>query len=92
MIQTIAIHHVRDEHRADFLAFMRRVETAVAGADGLLDFTSWQDGLTGRLVGVGRWESPAAFEAAVPRIMSFSSERREEWVERPDELLILSET
>lgn len=89
MIQTIAIHHVRLEHRAAFLAFMAKVETAVADASGLIDFTSWVDALSGWLVGVGRWESQQAFEAAMPQIMSLSSERQDHWTERPDELLVL---
>jgi len=89
MFQTIAIHDVRPEHRDDFLAFMRRVEEAVADADGLVDFGSYVDVATGRLVGVGRWVTQEAFTAALPQIMSLSGERRDEWTDEDDILLTL---
>jgi len=89
MFQTIAIHHVRPEHRDGFLSFMRRVEDAVAGAEGLLDFGSYVDAASGRLVGVGRWVSQEAFTAALPQIMSLSGERRDEWTDADDVLLTL---
>ena len=87
----MAIHHPRQEHVDEFLAFMKRVEQAVAGADGLIEFTSWREAGGARLVGYARWESQEAFAAAMPRIMSLSGERRDEWSERPDELLALTQ-
>jgi quinol monooxygenase YgiN len=89
MFQSIAIHDVRPEHRDAFLAFMRRVEGAVAGAEGLIDFGCYEDVSSGRLVGVGRWVTQEAFTAALPRITSFSAERLEEWTEEDDVLLTL---
>ena len=89
MFQTIAIHDVRPEHRDAFLAFMRRVEEAVAGAEGLIDFGTYDDVSSGRLVGVGRWFSQEAFTAALPLITSLSAERREEWTDDDDILLTL---
>jgi quinol monooxygenase YgiN len=89
MFQTIAIHDVKPEHRDAFLSFMRRVEEAVAGADGLIDFGSYEDVSSGRLVGVGRWVSQEAFTAALPQITSLSAERREEWMDGDDILLTL---
>ena len=89
MFVTIAIHHPKPEHAEDFLAFMKRVEGAVAGADGLIEFTSWREA-GGRLVGYARWDSAEAFQAAMPRVLSLSHERREEWSEWPDDLLALS--
>ncbi|CAA9520096.1 MAG: hypothetical protein AVDCRST_MAG13-3319 [uncultured Solirubrobacteraceae bacterium] len=90
MLQTIAIHDVRPEHLDAFRAFMGKVETAVAGADGLLEIGSWHEVRTGRLVAVARWESQAAFEAAAPAIMGLSSERDPAWTGAEDELLVLA--
>ena len=89
MFQTIAVHDVLPEHRDAFLAFMRRVEQRVAGADGLLEFGSYVDGQSGRLVGFGRWTSQEAFTAALPRLMSLSADRRPEWTDADDVLLTL---
>jgi quinol monooxygenase YgiN len=92
MFQAIAIHHARAEHAEEFLAFMHRVQAAVAGAPGLIEFTTWREAANGtRLFGHSRWESEDAFRAALPTIMSLGPERRAEWSERPDELLLLEE-
>ena len=87
--QTIAVHHATAEHVDDMLAFMAEVEQAVAGAEGLIDIRSWQDGPTGRLVATARWTSVEAFHAAAPRIMSLSDRRDPAWTDQPDELLML---
>ncbi len=89
MLQTIAIHDVRPEHVEAFRAFMGKVEATVAGADGLIEFGSWHEVRTGRLVAVARWESQAAFEAAAPAIMGLSSERDPAWTDGEDDLLVL---
>jgi heme-degrading monooxygenase HmoA len=89
MFQAIAIHHARREHAADFLAFMHRVVAAVGAAPGLVEFTTWREAQSSRLVAVSRWESEDAFRAALPTIMSLGPERREEWSERADELVLL---
>ena len=91
MFQAIAIHHARPEHAEDFLAFMHRVRAAVGEPPGLIDFTTWRDTRSSRLVGHSRWESDAHFRAALPLIMSLGPERREEWSERPDDLLLLED-
>jgi quinol monooxygenase YgiN len=91
MFQAIAIHHARAEHVDDFIAFMRRVVEATEDAPGLIEFRGWRDGPTSRLIGLSRWESEQAFRDALPTITSFSGERREEWSERPDDVLMLSE-
>jgi hypothetical protein len=36
---------------------------------------------------VSRWTSAEAFAAALPRVMSLSDQRHEEWTARPDELI-----
>jgi heme-degrading monooxygenase HmoA len=55
MFQAIAIHHARPEHAADFLAFMHRVRAAVGEPPGLIDFTTWRETQSNRLLGVSRW-------------------------------------
>jgi quinol monooxygenase YgiN len=91
MARAIAIHHARTEHVEDFLAFMHRVRAAVGEPPGLIEFTAWRDTQSSRLLAVSRWESEADFRAALPLIMSLGPERREEWSERPDELLLFED-
>jgi heme-degrading monooxygenase HmoA len=91
MFQAIAVHHARGEHVEDFLAFMHRVRAAVGEPPGLIEFTLWRDTKGSRLFGLSRWESEDAFRAAFPLIMSLAPERREEWSERPDDLLLLED-
>ena len=90
MFQAIAIHHARPEHADDFLAFMHRVVAAVGEPPGLIEFTTWREANGNRLFGHSRWESEDDFRAALPLITSLGPERREEWSERPDELLLLA--
>jgi quinol monooxygenase YgiN len=40
MFQAIAIHHAREEHVEDFLAFMHRVVAAVGEPPGLIEVTA----------------------------------------------------
>jgi len=40
---------------------------------------------------MARWESEDAFRAALPQVMSLSHDRKDEWSERPDDLLTLTE-
>jgi heme-degrading monooxygenase HmoA len=88
MFQAIAIHHARPEHADEFLAFMQRVIAHVGQAPGLIEFTGWREPQGNRLFGFSRWESAADFEAALPRIAALSHERREEWCDREDEVLL----
>ncbi len=90
MFQTIAVHHVRPEHETAFLAFMRRVEDAVAGAPGLLEISSNRDAQRGVLVAVARWADQDAFAAAMPAIMGLSGERDPAWTEREDDLYAIT--
>jgi quinol monooxygenase YgiN len=89
MLQAIAIHHATPEHTDDFLAFMHRVIDHVGRAPGLIEFTAWREGGGSRLMGVSRWESAADFQAALPLIMGLSGERRPEWSQREDELIVV---
>ena len=91
MFLTIAIHHPSPDHVDDFVDHMERVIAATEGAEGLIEFTSWRDVETDRLLGIARWESEAAFRAALPRIGSLADRRRPEWTVADDELLTLTE-
>jgi len=88
VFQAIAIHHARPEHADAFLAFMHRVIEHVGAAPGLIEFTAWREAHGTRLYGFSRWESEADFQAALPRIGSMSDERRDEWSDREDEVLL----
>jgi quinol monooxygenase YgiN len=89
MFQAIAIHHAHPEHVEEFLAFMQRVRAAVGEPPGLIEFTMWRDTPSTRLIGLSRWDSEADFRAALPLITSLAPQRREEWSERPDDVLML---
>jgi hypothetical protein len=69
---------------------MARVEAVAQGSRGMLQFGSWRDEGSNRLVGLSMWESREAFEAALPRITSLSGERKADWTERPDDVLRLT--
>jgi heme-degrading monooxygenase HmoA len=90
MFVAIAIHHAKAEHVEDFVAFMRRVIEKVGDPPGLVDFHGYRDAQTSRLVGLSRWDSQEAFQAALPLIGSLRDERRDEWSERLDDVLMLS--
>jgi quinol monooxygenase YgiN len=90
MFVAVAIHHPEPEYVEEFLAFMDRVRAAASDAPGLIEFRTWRDTLTNRLVGLSRWESDEAFSRAMPQIMSLSHERRPEWSAQPDDLLLLT--
>ena len=90
MFVAIAVHHAAPGHVEDFVAFMHRVIEKVGHTPGLLDFEGYRDAQTSRLVGLSRWESREAFETALPTIGSLGHERRDEWSERPDDVLMLT--
>ena len=72
----LAIHHPKPEHVDDMLASMHRVNQAAAGAPGLIEIGAWRDQGSDRLVGLARWESEEAFQAAAPRIFDPSRTTR----------------
>jgi heme-degrading monooxygenase HmoA len=90
MFQAIAIHHAHPDHADAFLAFMQRVIAHVGDAPGLIEFTAWREPGGTRLFGFSRWESADAFQAALPSIAGLSAERRPEWSDREDEVLLLA--
>ena len=88
MFIAIAIHHPHPDHVDDFVDHMRRVVDSTSGAEGLVEFSCWREA-DGRLIGYSRWESRAAFEAALPLIGANRDRRRTEWTVAEDELLQL---
>jgi len=90
MFVAIAVHHAAPEHVEEFFAFMGRVIQAVGRPPGLIDFDRYREQHSNRLVGLSRWESEQAFRDALPLIGSLAHERREEWSQRPDDVLMLS--
>lgn len=91
MLISLAIHHAVPEHVEAFLAHMDKVVATTTGAPGLIDFTCWAEADGRRLIGLARWESREAFEAALRVIGSHAHERRAEWTDGEDELLLLTE-
>lgn len=89
MFVAIAFHHPAPDHVDDLLAHMERVRANVEGAPGLIEFLCLREEGGTRLLGFSRWESRAAFEAALPRIGQFRDDRRPEWSTREDELVTL---
>jgi hypothetical protein len=74
MHQVIVFHHTQDEHVEAFAAFMARVQSKVAGADGLREFSAWRGVGTSRLV-AGMyalddvaWRRPVAFAPGRPAL------------------------
>jgi quinol monooxygenase YgiN len=87
---TMVFHHPLPEHRADFLAFMHRVEAAMRGTEGLVSLESYEDAASDRLVAIGRWESPGSAQAGVPRLMAVGG-RDPGWTAEPDEVFQLTQ-
>ena len=85
----IAIHHVVPEHTDEMLAFMQRVVERTAGSPGLIDFKACRELSREALAGYSRWNSRTDFEAALPTIMSLAPERKPEWTDRPDDVVML---
>lgn len=62
----MAVHYPAPGRLEEVHESMRRMATAAAGTPGLLEIGPWLDRDRTRVVGVSRWESRAAFEAAMP--------------------------
>jgi quinol monooxygenase YgiN len=92
MYTVIVLHHPVPEHTERFVAFMHDVVSAVAGADGLIDFRACREADGRYLAGVSHWASQEAFAAALPTIMSLAPQRDPSWSARPDERMTLVDT
>ncbi len=91
MLIAVAIHHAAPEYAGEFTDFMYKVLDTAAGAPGLLEFRACREPGGRYLAGFSRWESPEAFQAALPTIQSLAPLRKPEWSTRPDEVITLVE-
>lgn len=62
----MAVHYPAPGKLEEVYASMRRMAASAAGTLGLLDIGPWLDRDRTRVVGISRWESREAFEAAMP--------------------------
>ena len=74
-----------DELRADLDAAL----ALIPGTHRLNLHASYAETGGPRLFGVSRWESAAAFQAALPTITSLAPDRRPEWSSAEDEVLTM---
>jgi quinol monooxygenase YgiN len=89
MYTVIVIHHAAPEHTDAFIEFMHMVVDATSDAPGLLEFRTCREANGAFLAGYSRWETPEAFQTALPRIMSLAPQRKPEWSAKPDERIVL---
>jgi quinol monooxygenase YgiN len=82
----IATHYPHPDHAAELEGHMLLVRDTVRGAEGLIEFECFRSDDGARLLGISKWESRDAFEAALPLIMSHRDRRRDEWTVTEDEL------
>jgi heme-degrading monooxygenase HmoA len=85
---TMVIHHPKPFHQDDFLDYMYRVTTEMQGTPGLISIESLRDVDADRLVAIGRWESPEAAAAGIPRLMAIGG-RDPDWTTEPDQIFRL---
>ncbi len=62
----MAVHYPAPGKFGEVCASMRQMAASAAGTPGLLEIGPWLDRDRTRVVGVSKWESREAFEAAMP--------------------------
>jgi heme-degrading monooxygenase HmoA len=62
----MAVHYPAPGHFDEVYASMKGMAEAAAGTAGLLEIGPWLDRDRTRVVGYSKWESRAAFDAAMP--------------------------
>jgi heme-degrading monooxygenase HmoA len=62
----MAIHYAEPGRQADLYRRMADMAESIPGVPGLIDIGPWVEHDGERVVGVSRWASRAAFEAAMP--------------------------
>lgn len=62
----MAVHYPEAGNGTEVLANMARMAEAAAGTPGLLEIGPWLEHDGDRVVGLSRWESREAFDAAMP--------------------------
>ncbi len=91
MLIAIAIHHAAPDYTREFSDFMHKVIDTTSAAPGLLEFRVCREPNGRYLAGFSRWESPEAFQAALPTIQGLAPLRKPEWSTRPDDVITLVE-
>jgi heme-degrading monooxygenase HmoA len=62
----MAVHYPETGTRDDVYSSMSAMAESMAGTPGLIEIGPWLDRDGDRVIGLSRWESRAAFEAAMP--------------------------
>ena len=62
----MAVHYPDPGTRDDVYASMSAMAESMAGTRGLIEIGPWLDRDGDRVIGLSRWESREAFEAAMP--------------------------
>jgi len=62
----MAVHYPADGRSGEVYASMAKMAEAAAGTPGLIEIGPWREHGGDRVVGLSRWESREAFEAAMP--------------------------
>jgi heme-degrading monooxygenase HmoA len=62
----MAVHYPAAGQAASVFASMKQMAASAAGTPGLLEIGPWLDRDGTRVIGLSKWESRAAFEAAMP--------------------------
>jgi uncharacterized protein len=62
----MAVHYPAEGYLEERHASMTRMAVSLAGTAGLLEIGPWVDRAGSRVIGISRWASKAAFEAAMP--------------------------
>lgn len=62
----MAVHYPERGHRDDVYASMKRMAASMAGTPGLIEIGPWLACDGEAVIGLSRWASREAFEAAMP--------------------------
>ena len=62
----MAVHYPAPGKLDEIYASMRQMADSAAGTPGLIEIGPWIDIAQTKVVGVSKWESRAAFDAAMP--------------------------
>jgi heme-degrading monooxygenase HmoA len=62
----MAVHYPQAGQRNDVYVSMKRMAESMAGTPGLIEIGPWLEYDGDAVVGLSRWESREAFEAAMP--------------------------
>ena len=86
----MAVHYPEPGRVDEVYASMSGMAGAMAGTPGLIEIGPWLDRDDARVVGLSRWESREAFEAAMPG-SGVPSDTVHEWEAQPREYLHLTQ-